>query len=852
MTENRFAKYAPEGKNRFAKYAKPTATEYAQGGVGGFNRGLAGMAGFPVDVVNAGLSLVGLGTDRPIGGSRSIEQAMDGTLGRLTESGTMFPEGPDTAGGRIINRVGQEIGAAAIPAAGILRAGSGLAPAMRPAPTLGQTFLDPIRRSPGRAAIGETAAAAGAGAGAGIAREAAPGNQVAETYGQLIGGFTPSILANMPAAVAGRTVQAVRGKLSSEARKEAAKRTVGDYIGGEMTTQQIDNLRAADAIADQVPGFNPTLAERTGSPGLVKKQIDIESGMAGVEIDEAIRRRQGDSAAITRFGESAAPEPSVGPDLVVDTARRRVEDLRSGVERQANLTDAARRDLADSIPIADRAQEGSRLRGSLHERVGEEHASFEMIARESGLDDPGFIVPFAEFRDDILSAFNNATRLKLKDNAEGMPAPPWMIGRIQNAAEAQDFAALMELRSDISGNIRRAERMPSTDDTYLRGLKAMKSAFDNALEKAVQQTADPDIARRYREFRAAYLKRVVEPLKQNASHSVLHRDSQGAYVTPDERVVEAYFQKGAPTAAQQFKTVFRNDATANAAVEAVALDSLRRATVRDGVIDPRAFNNWMREYDSVLMEFKPIGRKIESIGRANAALVDRQRTLVRRERSVEDAILTRELRAVDRDSRNAAEAVARAMESPRKMATISRSVRGKPEAQAALRRTVWDSVADMPPGDLATYLDTNRSTLRLAGITNEHIDALRIIDGARTISSRTPAPTGSSATPDAVSSFVRTFGVRPDMLSNRLNALNTGRADRSWLVTNLMSNVLIRKQRQFDDAMWRAVLYDRELAKDLSQTFTIGRMGNAQANRLQARFFALGVPLVDGQEEQPE
>jgi hypothetical protein len=333
--------------------------DYVQGAAGGFNTGLTSLLGLPGNIIAAATSgeptnpvqnlfgdnMVTRGVDAALDaprraanafgeyiGSQNLQRSADATVGRLTQSGTMFPKGPDTTGGRIINRVGQEIGAAAIPAAAILRAGSYVAPAMRPAPTLAQTILDPISRSPGRAAIGETAAAAGAGVGAGAMREAYPGSTVAETWGQLIGGFTPSVIANTPTAIVGRTAQALRGNFSAEARREAARRTIGDYLGSELSTQQTDNLRAADRIAEQIPGFNPTLAERTGSPGLVRKQAEIDSQLSGADLDQSIMRRQDDQAAIGRFAASQAPEASIGPEIVVDTARRRVDDLRGGAE----------------------------------------------------------------------------------------------------------------------------------------------------------------------------------------------------------------------------------------------------------------------------------------------------------------------------------------------------------------------------------------------------------------------------------------------------------------------------------------------------------------------------------------
>lgn len=828
----------------------PSTRDYVQGAAGQFNVGLSNLLGLPGDIVSGGLNLVGIDTGPHIFGSQSIRRATDATMGRLTNSGTMFPDAPDTAAGKLVGGAAREIGASALPSAALLHAAKGVPGAMRAAPTLWQTVADPIRRTPGRATIGETAAAAGAGVGGAVARDVAPDSKAAETWGQLIGGFAPAALAATPLSLASRGAQWVRSKVSDEARREAARRTIGDYLGEGLSSEQHDALRRSDQVSEAIPGFDPSLAERTGSPGLVAKQRDLESRMAGAELDVAAGRRRDNETAVARFAEDAAPRAAETPDLVVDVARGRVERLREGVERQQNVTDKARRDLADSLPLADRAAHGARLRERLRERVGDEHSGFEMVARELGLTDTDFQVPFEGFRNDILAAYNEATRLRMKPGAQGMQAPPQMIARIQNAEGMQNFDALMELRSDISGAIRAAERMPSVDDTYLRGLRAMKGAFDTALERAVQETADPDIVRRYAEFRNAYREQVIERLKQNASYDVLHRDAQGAYATPDEKVVEAYFQKGATTAADQFNRVFKHDAAANVALENVALDSLRRAAVRDGVIDQRSLDNWVRDHITVLRKFPNLLNRVRSVSAANQALADRQSQLVRRERIVGDALLAREMRAVDRDSRNAQETVARALESPRKMATLARSVRSSPEAQDALRRAVWDQVADMPPGDLASWIDMNRGTLRVAGITNEHMDALRTISAAREIMQRVPVPTGSAATPDSIASFVRTFGVRPDMLSNRIHAWQSGRTEKTWLATNLVSNVLTRKQAQYDNQMWLNVLYDRQIAKDLERSLMSGRFDNATARRLQTRFFALGTAAMQDEDER--
>lgn len=865
---------------RQTESAGNTPTNLTQSFAGGFNEGLINMVGAPGAIIAGvagehggtpaqnlfGENAVTRGADavldaprraaRAFGefiGPENLRQSADGLMARIpgtSENPTMFPEGAQTPEGRITRRIGEEFGAASLPAMGIARAATArpattrnmLSDAPR-APRMRDAILDPISRTPGRATAGEAIAVAGAGTGAGLALEHDPGNRTAEIYGQLIGGTLPAI---SPAYWGARAANFVRSKASDEQRKIAARETVRDFFDENLgTTSAREALSRSDQIADTIPGFEPSLAERTGSPGFVRLQSDLEGRMAGRDLDAAVGRRVANEDAVRRYSEDMAPRSDLDADAVIDAGRDRIGRARDRIEGQAQDLQGRREALAGKLPETDLAATGQQLRDDLWRRVGDESAAFRRLAHETGLDDPNFRVPFSEFRDDILTAYNQATRLKMRDGAEGMPAPPAMISRIQNAEDVQDFAALMELRSDIAGNIRRAERMPSTDDTYLRGLRAMKGAFDGALERAVQNTRDPDIARRYADFRRRYQEEYVEPLKQQASAEILARDTTGAYKTPDERVVQEYFQPGGVSTARQFKSVFGSDPAALGAMEAVALDSLRRAAVRDGVIDQRALDRWLRDHQSVLREFPDLAGRVTDIRQANAALLDRQRTLVNRSRAVEDSLLARSLKRVESDAASPADIVQRALsqDSPRRMNQLAGATRNDSAARRALQRQIWDAVGELPPSSLAPFIDEKSAHLRAAGMTQDHLNALKTIDAARVMMSSVPTPRGTTNIPSTPEVFVRQFGIRPDMLANRLREIHTGRSEPAYVFANVMANIMGRKQRQHMDEAFRLVLYDQQLAQQLARSIRGGGIDKAGANRLQSRFFAAGITL---------
>lgn len=863
----------------------PEGGSLAQGFFGGFNQGLAQVAGAPVDLVNAGLNVVGLGTERPFLGSRMLMEGMQGVRdvaadvgnqvapGTFTEApdplaaGGMFARGPDTAAGELVNRIGREVGASSLPAAGILAAARGV-PVTRAAPTLSQTFLDPIRRTPGRALGGETAAAVGAGTGAYIASEAVPGSPAAEMLGQIAGGFAPTVLANTPTALAGRAAAVVRSRVSDEAQREAARGVVRDFMGERLTTQAREGMQEGARLAEEIPGFSPSLAERTGSPGLVRKQEELEGRMAGTELDAATARRLANEEAVRLYGEGQAPAPAsaADPDLVIDAATRRVTDLRARVDDAQASTDASRRAIAGRLAATDRAAQGGAIREAIAAQRAATRQEMASLAARLGINDADVTVEFGRAAREIADEFSpesifedlaNYPEIISTIRQAGQPTPSRDTGLVdargapivQPGAPARvTFGDLRALRERVSDDLIDALGAANPSRVRVRQLTRLKARVDQVIDD-LTRAADPTLADRYRQFRDAYFRDYVDRFEKGVIFRINQRDGRGFYRTPDEQVAASFFAPGGVSAARQFKAVLGGDPAANAALESVVLDDLARAAVRDGVIDPRLAEGWMRNHASVLAEFPAIAGRLRTFADVNDALVRRQAALADRSRRIGDTLLARELRAIDRDSRTAADAIRRAIESPRRMGQLRGAVRGDPEATAALRRAVWNDVVDRPPGDLAAFVDANKTALRIAGFDERHLQALRNIDAARAMMTRVRAPQGSGAIPTSADAFVRTFGIRPEMLANRLRELHTGRSEKAYTITNVLTNILARKQGQYVDEAFKAALYDPEIAEEFSRAIISGRISEPGARRLQARFFALGIPWQDAAEE---
>ena len=235
---------------------QPLATEGTPGqsfeGPSGFtpflNKGIARFFGSPVDITNAALNLVGLGTDRPIGGSESIKQAMG-----LASIRTATRE-PET----LVERLGDVTGdvvSFALPAAKVVQS---LAKVPGTVGRIATQMQKELIQRPGRALTAETLAVPGIAGARTIAEE----NQFAPTQQILLeiaGGATPSALVSTATRPLKLGLSALVPFTKSGAKVRASRRVQELVADPEKAAQRIDDLKGSKLLP----------SARTEEPGLM-------------------------------------------------------------------------------------------------------------------------------------------------------------------------------------------------------------------------------------------------------------------------------------------------------------------------------------------------------------------------------------------------------------------------------------------------------------------------------------------------------------------------------------------------------------------------------------------------------
>ncbi len=832
--------------------------EYARGFSGGVNVGLTGMVGAPVDITNMLLQSVGLGSDEPVGGSKWIKRQ----VGKAKDvTGDMYPKGPDTTGGRIVHRMGEELGATAIPAAGMLKAARGVV-----APTAAGTrgvirekILDPISRAPGKATVGEVAAAGGAGAGAGVATEMFPGNTTAETWGQLGGGVAPGIAqAISPAGLTVRATKAVTSRFSTKNQVDAAKRAVDKVLGGAMTDTAKKNIAKADKISKEVPGFDPSLAEASGSPPLRVQQSKIEAEATVKFLDEVVDRRVANEKAIADFSKSSAPDGDISPSIVLDSATNRIKVVGETVDRLVGKNLQKQKDLAQNIPTIDKMQVGKKIRDGVQAAKVDASAKMSIRAEELGINEADLSAPFSDWQKKLSGIFKKKSRFEdTKNNPEilkvilGEKAPKaskkpagFVGGKTPVKKEVQTtFKDIKAIRERISDELILAQSPGKKDRVKIRKLMILRKEVDGFID-----SLSSSLGENYATFRKEYFSNYVEPFESGAIFTSRRRDGTGFHKTLDENVADLFLDNQA--AAKQFHSIFSQDPEMMAALEGAALDSINKIATKDGVLDTGRLAAWKKKHSAALKELPELNKAVNDIAETQGALIDRQMQLAGRRNSIENTALAKKLSSYSKLNITADKLLTEAVNDPRRMAELVKFVRRDEAAMGALKRTMWDNVISGNSQEVLIALDKNKASLKML-FGKQHFDDIEKISSMKAMMERVPPPKGSATKVEPLKGFEDVTGMAVPQAATRYWAFMSGRVPKYYLAFDVAKQALYKKSQRHFDELLRSALYDRNVARSMAETISSGKFSTKTAKRLGARLAALGIPYIE-ESAQPE
>lgn len=326
---------AQEYQRRKSTQESPQAGEGPSGFMPFLNKAIATTAGAPVDLTNAVLGMVGLGSEKPFGGSESIRGGME-KIGAPT---------PDRAPESLSETVGQVAGEAATFGLAGLKGAQLLSQAPKMAQTTAGRLAGSINRAAVERPLATLATEAGAVAGAGVGREAARENELSAGMGAL---------AEVGGAMAGgglTTIPTLTGAITRASARQGKKAALtftekGAFDRASARVQEIvaDPAKAARKIED-LKGTNLLPASRTDDPGLMTLEEAVfardpaESTRIAKKTAESVQELVG---KIQQSGDVSAPRQFLQAkrDRLFAALDARVEQAGEDVVRALEIDDS--------------------------------------------------------------------------------------------------------------------------------------------------------------------------------------------------------------------------------------------------------------------------------------------------------------------------------------------------------------------------------------------------------------------------------------------------------------------------------------------------------------------------------
>jgi hypothetical protein len=535
---------------------------------------------------------------------------------------------PDNAFERVAGRVMEEIGAAAVPGLGLVRAGAKMGTAGARAMQEGSGF---VQRQVGKAV--ESAAvdpakflskealyASSAGAGAGLAREAVSDGDAKTTTGTealadlfgAFGGVGSVALADATQRTLRDGASAITGRGSSTLVRDAVAGELGRSAdvpitpSGALDTEALaTSLSGGGNASRAVPGFQESTADVAQNPGLASLEYSRQSGSNAGTFTQ---RRQANQRATNEAIESLAPDATPGTFRETLSARR--DDALSGAENKQYVAqqefDEAAMDLAA-------AQTGEARGQTIRVALDDALAKAKVVEREAwaGIDgevDPsGLKAAFEE----VTESLTLAERQVVSGDSGTLSIP----SRLSKDVAVDEDAALI---AQVFGG-EAAEEAPElarlAEITTLRGsltdkARAARSAGDNnaarVLDKYVARIDDfldgaaPEIVQQMEEARAVTrnlndrFTRPGTPVAETLSRN------QGQPRTPESQVAPKFVQSDEGQASG-IDTLLRE--TNNAPDVRAALEDQIRAGAEPLLDNPARLEKFLGQYEQVFQKF---------------------------------------------------------------------------------------------------------------------------------------------------------------------------------------------------------------------------------------------------------
>lgn len=687
----------------FWGWAGDTATDVAGSAARGLRKGVSNIVGAPVELINASPMLGNLlpgeqgmtpMAENPVGGAQWIDELMRGGLEGVSEP--IVPDyQPQTTAGRFASRIGEEVGAAAVPMAGAMGKAASLTAdaartsvpaidAARRMNPVARTFVEPMLVNPSRTLSREATYAAAAGTGAQAANEIVTPDGEGTWWSDLLGSFGGMATLGTAKAVGGlgrHVAGAVRGDpammedvagqivssriIDNSSEMQAAYSQGGRMgVNPEQLARRLENPSRAELA---FPGYKADIADRAQDPGISVLAYNTNTVLPG----SAAARRNANAEVVDDWFVANAPEGNAS-ELRAALERGAQQRIGAASDEAAGASREFDTALSDITPQRGPVDRGYAIRSGLATRADAEKAA---ISDMYGQIDGTLPINAAALRQRMDTLTEN---LPVNDRLRFRPAEADVPAQLPDQAPVSEA---MSIRSGLSSDIR------STDNPQQRRIAGQ---YLDEVDEYIRSALPEDQRALMDQAKAARLDYGRRFEDRGAVPDIMRETGRGQYSMPNE-VIAGRVTSG-PT---DYQAVMREAGSDPAARRAVADQIRDEALQANAIRSPDALARFVQDRNFALQDFPEVRNALERAGASRQTMEAAQTAAKQVERNLAPggpSAAGQYLKYDDTGTRQAIKTAWNSAQPERAVRELLDVAGDTPATRAAAKAALWEEV----------------------------------------------------------------------------------------------------------------------------------------------------------------
>lgn len=699
--------------------------------------------------------------------------------------------------------------------------------------------------------------------GGDIAKQVAPGHEeLGKVIGGLAGGLVGTTTVNAGANAVVRGAGNI-GKFSKTAQKADAAKVAGKEIASSIEADPLaaGRLNESQQLRQQIPGFNPTLGQASGAPGVMALEKNVVES-SPENLTKAQSTLQQNTDAVNAYKAAAFPDTQAGPLAPAKASylakNKAIEGKIDQVQNQIN-------NLADKYQYQDNAAVGDALRKLRQDNMNAvrnvKNAKYQNVYAEA--DKLGIKANMSDVRGLVKNIMDE------EGNAFQGPNMPMVFSQIlkkygpkksaivlpngQNATQPAE-ASFQELHSLMRQANREYYAVKDIDPTKAYLLNKVRTALNDKV-KGFESPQYGNFAKDLEDANNFYVNQYQKVFREGLGAKIANIGKYGETTNAEDIVRNLIFKPNNEKGINDFFNVYGTDENALKLLQDGIVDVFAKNVVRDGEIKPNLANTFFRKYHQALDKLPSVKSALSDTAKANELLVNRRSVLHQQQKLLDKTTLAKIAGSDDPDA-----VINKALTDRKTMAALTSQAAKTPQGSNALARSIADNVSARP--NPYEFLVENAATIKPAmdKIGKDHFKNLVTIAKAMGVLKRGNIPSTISMSGTVREPFEQMLGTSGKSIFSQLRAAAQGRQSKEYLIADIGGKFLLKTRQEEAQRLLQEAIYDPQVAKLLAETTRTGSLPKGKWGMLRSLIGkdiklnegVLGARILMQSENQPE